>query len=186
MASDVEICSVALMSLGDDPINSLADETRAATLCANLYPPARLEVMRAHPWNCCVTRVILAPLSAAPAYGYGKQFTKPSDWLRTLDVGENGNQDFRFEKGRFLADTDALYLRYIADVSEGNWDALLVHVMTKRMRYALAYPITKSTSLEAEAKADYEAALKQAKSVDGQENPPEEIGDSPFIDCRGG
>jgi len=174
------------MLLGDAPIASLADDTNRAILCANIYPLARDDVLRKHPWDCLVTRVLLAPLAGAPAYGYAHWFAKPGDWLRTLDVGDDGGMDYRFESGRFLADATSLPLRYMASKSEGSWESHMVDVMVKRMKADLAYPITKSASLAESANAEYRDALQKAKSVDGMENPPEELGDAPFIDIRGG
>lgn len=190
MATDITICSNALMLLGDDPIASLADNTKRATLCANLYPIARKEILRAHPWNCLITRVQLAPRSDTPPFGWSKWFNKPGDWIRTLGVGRDGCQDdYVSEGGRFLANTNVLSLIYTADKLEGDWDDLLVSVMTKRMELALAYPITKSTSLKDSLEgALYSRAgiLAMAKRIDGQESPPEDFGDSPLISIRGG
>lgn len=187
MATDVSICSAALLKLGDLPIATLNENTKRALLCANVYPLAKLDVLRAHPWNCCVKRVVLAPLVDAPAFSWRYQFTMPGDWLRTMQVGYDGCMlDYQFESNRILANTNVLPLMYVADVTEGEWDAKLVHVMTLRMEQDLAYAITKSASL-AELKArEYEVAFRRAKSIDGQENPPEEWNDSPFITVRGG
>lgn len=173
------------MLLGQSPIASLSETSKHARLCANTYPIARADVLRAHPWNCCIKRVELAPLAAAPVGGqWSSQFAKPGDWLRTLDVGVEGQEEYQFEGGRILANTTALVLRYVADVTEGNWDSNLVGLMVLRMVKDLAYPVTKSTSL-AELKArEYEMAKRHAKTTDAQENPPEEIVDSPFIAAR--
>lgn len=186
MATDVEICSVALMRLGDAPIASLADGTKRATICANLYGPAKRDLLRRHTWNCCITRVLLAPLAGAPAYGWSHWFAKPGDWIRTLDVGIDGNDEFVFEGGRILYNGTSLPFRYVAEKSEGNWDSNLTDVMIARMEQDLTYPITKSTSLMETKAQMYRDVLKQAKSIDGQENPPDQLGDSPFVDVRGG
>ncbi len=174
------------MLLGAAPIASLAETTKSATLCANLYPLARKDLLRSHVWNCCVKRVLLAPLVDVPVFGWSHQFAKPGDWLRVLSVGDGIELDYEFEGNRILCDTDSLPLRYVADVTEGNWDSHMVDVMVKRMAADLAYPITKSTSLAQLKLQQYEEAKKAAKSVDGMENPPEEIADSPFIAARGG
>lgn len=185
MATDVQICSAALMLLGAAPIASLAETGKSATLCANLYPLARKDLMRRHPWNCCIKRVLLAPLASAPEFDYTYQFAKPGDWLRVLNVGEANNPlEYEFAGNRILCDTNSLPLRYVADITEGNWDSHMVDVMVKRMCSDLAYPITKSTALAQLKLAQYNEALKIAKSVDGQENPPEQIDDSPFIAVR--
>lgn len=184
----MSICSAALSLLGDKPISSLAEVNRvAATLCSNIYPLAKREVMRGHPWNCLVTRVVLSPLVDTPAFEWAYQFTLPGDCMRVLAVGYDGQpEDYRLEGRRILARSSVLRLQYTAELGEGYWDSLLVEVMTKRMVKDLAYPITKSGTL-AELKArEFEAAYKRAKAVDGQENPPEDYGDSPLISVRGG
>lgn len=92
MSSAVQICSNALLMLGQKPINSLAEDPTQATserelAAANLYPQVRNAVLRAHPWNCATRRVKLTPDSATPAFSWSYQFLKPGDWLRTLQVG---------------------------------------------------------------------------------------------------
>lgn len=187
MATNVSICSAALLKLGDSPIADLEEPTQRAQLCANLYPLAKLDVLRSHPWNCCVTRVLLPPLAQKPAFSWQYQFALPGDMLRLMQVGMDGYQlDYQLEGNRVLAQTDSLPIVYVADKTEGELDAKLVHVLTLRMEMDLAYAITKSTSV-AEAKAQqYQQAMRQAKALDGQENPPEDWGDSPFTQVRGG
>lgn len=175
--------------LGQSPIASMTEDTPQALLCANLYPLARLDVLRLHPWNCAIRRVALAPLTAAPAFGWDYAFQLPGDWLRTIQVGlDDDPGEYEIEGRTILYDSDVLYLRYVADVSEGDWDPLLVHVMTKRMELDLAYPVTKSTSLRDTLRQEFHAkgvgVLARAKAVDGQENPPQSWDDSGLVNVR--
>jgi hypothetical protein len=191
MATDVSICTAALMLLGDKPIASLTQNTDRATLCANIYPQAVDDILRSHPWNCAIKREILAPLSAAPSHDFQFQFQLPGDWLRMLEVGyQDDPLPYQVEGRRILANTNVLPVRYVKQTDEGEWDALLVYVMTKRMELDLAYPITKSTSLRDTLRQEFYApavgVLSKAKTVDGQENPPEDWLDSPFINARKG
>ncbi|EBA0378294.1 hypothetical protein FIX59_23640, partial [Salmonella enterica] len=66
MTSSVSICSNALLALGAHPINDFDEDTDHARLCANLYPTVRNKLLRSHPWNCAIKRVVLSPVSAAP------------------------------------------------------------------------------------------------------------------------
>ena len=78
-------------------------------------------MLRAHPWNCAIKRVILSPDVEMPAFGYTYQFTLPADWIRTLSVGEYGEEIDRSEDG-IVADTDTLKLRYVFhNKNEGTW-----------------------------------------------------------------
>jgi hypothetical protein len=191
MATAVQICSNALMLLGDDPIASLSEDTPRARFCANLYPIARADILRSHPWNCLVTRVLLTPRTDTPPFGnWSAWFDKPGGFLRVLSVGDDDcPEDYSFESNRFLANTSSLKLKFLEDKTEGLWDANLTNLMVKRMELDLCYPITKSTSLRDSLKSEYHAkgvgVLARAKSVDGQENPPDTFGDSPMIQVRG-
>lgn len=190
MASSIEICSAALLLLGDNTIASFTETASRARLCANLYPLAKRAVLRAHPWNCTIRRVILAPEAATPTFDWGYQFARPSGFLRLLQVGYDGAPlDYVVEGVRILANTNVLPIVYQSEVTEGEWDALLTDVMIKRMELDLAYPITKSTSLRDSLKQEFYqpgvGILARAKAVDGQENPPESWDDSPFLRVRG-
>ncbi|WP_439587495.1 hypothetical protein [Hydrogenophaga sp.] len=190
MATDVEICSSALLLLGDKPIASFADGTPRASICANTYSLAKADILRKHNWNCATKRVILSPESTPPAFDWKYQFARPNGWLRTIQVGYQGQMlDYAIEGIRIMANTNVLPLVYVANVPEGEWDSLLTMVMVKRMEMDLAYPITKSTSLRDSLKQEFYAngvgVLAQAKTIDGQENPPEDWGDSPFLQVRG-
>lgn len=191
MASEVSICTAALQLLGDAPISSLTDGTKRANLVNNTWSIIRDDVLRSHPWNCLVTRVALSPLAAEPVSGWDYQFTKPGNCLRILNVTDADDEDvaYEFEGNRILADSDTIYVHFLElkDVSE--WDGNLVNVMVRRMQLELAYPVTKSTSLRAELAEEYHrkgtGVLARAKAVDGQENPPEDYGDTPLISVRG-
>lgn len=184
--SAVSICSNALLLLGDRPISSFSENNDRTRLVANLYNYKRERVLRAHPWNCATKRVILSPDVAAPAFGWAYQFQFPNDWLRSLSVGENGNEDdYAIEGRKILMDSNVCRLRYIwNNTEESTWDSLLVEAMTQVMVAALTYPITKSTTKQATEEEIVKRVLKEARTVDGQEVTPETIGDFPLLANR--
>jgi hypothetical protein len=181
VATDVSICSNALLLLGDRPISTLSppEDSDAGTLTANLYPQVRDWVLRAHPWNCAVKRVVLAPDVAPPAFDYTHQFSIPDDWLRTLQCGRRDDPvDYQMEGRKILCDDAAFYLVYVfKNTVEATFDSMLVQVLTLAMKAALAYPITKSASMAELSLAELKDALKQARAVDGTDNPPDTLGD---------
>ena len=89
-ATEVSICSNALLMLGGQPINDLSENSDRARLASNLWPAVRNYVLRRHPWNCAVKRVALAPDLTPPAFDWAFQFTLPPDFMRVLAVGEAG------------------------------------------------------------------------------------------------
>lgn len=185
MINSVRICSNALMSLGDSGISSFTEQSPRSQICSQLYPSAKLAVLRSHPWSCATKRVILAPDAVIPAFGYSSQFTLPADWLRTLSVGAHtGKQDYRIEGRKILSYGNTCALLYIFDADESLWDSQLIEAMTSAMAARLAYPITKSTSLQQEKQQEYAQILKDARNTNGQEEPPQTFGDFPLIESR--
>lgn len=185
--SSVSICSNALLSLGDNTINAFSDPTDRARL-SNLYETRRNALLRSHPWNCAVKRVILAPDTTTPIFDFSNRFVLPADCLRVLQVGNRYEElDYKIESGAILADTDVLPLRYIwlNDV-ESSWDAMLIEGMELVMAAAFAYPITQSTSKEQACMEAVKSFLKQARAVDGTEEPPETLGDFRLLTSRYG
>lgn len=185
MASKVSICSNALLMLGAQPIASFTDGSDRARLASNLYPGERKAFMRAHNWGALTTRVSLAPMAQAPAFGYSRQFALPGDCIRLLDVGEEGEtMTYRVERKRILYNGTILPVRYIADLDEGEWDDSMVYAMELRMAALFAYPITASSSLADALAARAKDALKEAKTIDGQEDDTQAIEHSPLLDSR--
>jgi hypothetical protein len=187
-ATDVSICSNALLMLGDNPISSLDEGSAKARIASNLYPAVRDTILRLHPWNCCIARVQLAPDVTAPAFDYAYQFTLPADFMRAVQVGEHGLEgDYRIEGRKLLVDDNPLNLRYVArNENPATWDSALVDAVTLEMAARMAYPITRSASLARDLRAEAAAALKMAKAVDGQDDSPDELGNERLLAARMG
>jgi hypothetical protein len=185
--SKVQIASNALLLLGDKPINSFDEDSDRALIASNLWDNAAAAVLRAHPWNCATNRVALAPDTDAPAYDWSYQYTMPGDLLRVLFVGQAGAADaYKIEGRKILSDENPLYLEYVFNNEDvASWDAMLVEAMTRYMAYLMAYPLTKSNTTQDTMHQGYQNALKLARTIDGQENPPEDAGDYPLISARG-
>lgn len=186
--TDVSICSNALLMLGAKTINSLDEDNDRARLASNLFPMVRDYLLRGHPWNCAIKRVALAPDVETPAFDWDNQFTLPGDYLRTLSVGEYGSEvPYQIESGKLLCDDNPALLRYIWRNEEPNtWDEMLVWGCTQAMQAVFSYPITQSASLKQLVEQVCEAVLKKARAVDGQETPPETLGDTPLLASRFG
>lgn len=155
-----------------------------ARLCANLYPQERDSLLREHPWNCCIKQVVLAPLVAVPVARYSAQFALPGDFLRLLSVndiyvGQVPQTEFFKLMGRnILASGTKLPIEYVyRNEVEASWDSKLIELMTARMLWKMAYPVTQSTSLRDELKGEYVALAKMARSIDAQEDPGEPLSD---------
>lgn len=186
-SSAIGLCSNALQQLGDDPIASFSlSEGKRARLCGNLWPQVRDDMLRKHPWPCARKRVILAPEATTPAFDWGFQFLLPGDWLRTLQVGMRGERpNFEMEGRKLYADSNVLPLVYVwRNEDPALWDSILCDLVCAELTARLAYPITQSASLAQLMRQQADQKLREAKSIAGQDNEPEDWGDHPFTDVR--
>lgn len=186
MPTSISICSNALLMLGAQPINDFEENSDRVRLAANLFPMVCDDMLRKHPWNCASKRVVLAPDVTPPPFDYSYQFSLPADCARVVSVGDYGiEDDYRIEGRKVLANTNVLKLRYIwKNHNPAEWDDALVNIVTLAMAARMAYAITQSASLEQVRIQELELALKRARAVDGQEDPPETFGNFPLYSSR--
>lgn len=88
MASEVDICNLALAHLGDNAtVATLSppDGSAQAEHCARFYPMARDALLEMHTWDFTVSRVALALLSTN-ATGWAYTYAAPSNVLNLLAV----------------------------------------------------------------------------------------------------
>lgn len=192
MASSViEICNNALMDLGEEPIMSLEDHTKAARLCNHRWNATRDSVLRAHPWNCAMAQYELAAGTEAPLWRWEYKYTLPSDILRVVSVvsaaGERLEQ-WEIQGGIILCNEPApLYISYVRrETNARQYDALLAEALSARLSAALAYPLSGSTSLGKTFWDLYQRKLTEARSVDAREGVPETIAPNAWISAKYG
>lgn len=191
MTTAIGICSAALLQFGKAPINSFAEPGDTARLCANLYPIERDALLRENDWNFAKKRVLLAPTVDAPVYGFQATFALPSDFLRLISVGDWSVGmpycgQFKVEGRSILASGAMLPLLYVfRNDLEATWDSRAVELMTARMMWKLAYPVTQSTSLRDTLRDEYNAMARAARAIDAQENPSATLGEEQFSLVQG-
>lgn len=98
MASEIEICNIALSHLGDVATVASIDPPEGsaqAEHCARFYPMARDSLLEAHPWSFATRRVILAELANSwPQWAYS--YARPTDCLKVLSVlSKNASADYQ-------------------------------------------------------------------------------------------
>lgn len=183
MASTVEICNRALQKLGARRITSIGEDSVNARACAAAYDALRQAELRAHPWSFSVARASLAEDSVAPEFGKTRSFTVPTDCLRVLPPYPEANWnslDWQIEGKKIYTDDGApLQIRYASDVTDPNaMDPLFREALACRLGLELCEELTQSNSKKESIRADYTAALREARRINAIEKiaevPPED------------
>ncbi len=140
MASEVEICNMALLKFGDKTITALTDATKEARACKVFYPLLREQLVYSHPWNFALKRAdISAQLATAPAFGYEYAYTLPVDCLRVLEL-YGSDAEWAVESGLLLTDQEEeIYVRYIWKVTTtGNFTSAFCNCLSTLLAAEIA------------------------------------------------
>jgi len=184
MPSQVEICNRALIRLGADTITSLTEDSKEGRLANAVYEQVRRDLLRSHPWNFAMKRVVLAALVTDPAFEYTYQYQLPSDCIRVWKLYDS-NQTFKVEGGLLLTDESVVNLIYISDETNPElFDSLFVSLMVLKLAKELAFGITGQSSIVQVLEDEFNRLKREAKLFDGQESWPDDLDDGDWLGGR--
>lgn len=173
MASDVDLCNMALSHVGSDAVVSSinpVDGSVEAGHCARFFRLARTEMLDSFPWAWSKKRVALTELDTNPsnvwsyAYGLPADMLNPTRILRSsvlTDFGffpfygfvtfdemavfnERGTADFDIEGGALLTNEPDAILLYTQDVIDtSKWSPLFNVSFSYLLASFLAGPLIK-------------------------------------------
>lgn len=172
MASEVDICNLALARLGDTANVSSIDPPEGsaqAEHCARFYPIARDSLLEMHAWKFATRRVQLAKLAVAPD-NWSFAYAIPNGALKLLAVLPPGGTDddaqpYEVEvidgsSPTILTDQADASLRYIARVTDTTkFSPLFVDALAWLLASYLAGPVIKGDAGAAMARACMQSFL---------------------------
>lgn len=186
-----EISNLILSKLGEeDAITDPDEEGKAARSINAVWNSVRDTVLRMHLWNFATKRAQLTPLADTPAHGFAYAFQLPTDFIRN-DISKlqptSVRSDHQLEgTRRILANEmgplDLVYIRRVE--TEGDWDPLFVEAFASRVAWQIALKVTGDKQIKQAAWQEYSLAIREAKGVDGGENPSEPPVDSSWVTAR--
>lgn len=184
MASQTDIVNYAGVKIGAEAVLSSIDENNKLARTARAVWAIALDAtLAAHPWNFAIGRVSLPPLVDVPAFGYARQFQRPSDMVRLVEVNgvhvwgltPGADAPYQYEADRILTDLGpTLELRYVRRIIDtAAFSAGFVEALACKLAQEMALPITESATTRQLMEKAFDGAIGEAKGVDGRENPPE-------------
>lgn len=188
MASNVGIANAALRKLGQSPITSFGENSKAARLANERFEELRDELLGRHPWNFATKRRSLAASATVPVWGFEAAYPLPADYIRVFEV--NGEDEYtnkwKVENGAIVTDLPApLEIRYVYRVADANR-------MISGFREALASvlaadwaeDLTGDDNVVARWDRKARIAVATARSNDGQEGTPDQFEADEWISAR--
>lgn len=185
--SEVEICNDALIIVGASTISTLSDNTKEAIICNEQYEKVRDQLLQSHPWNFAMKRAEIAADVSLPSgsWDWDYAFTLPTDCLRIIKVQSEDYTDWAVEGGKIMSNTSPLRILYIRKETDTT---LFSKGFEKALAYAIAnrvgYALTQSSTLMTKIRTDFDDALSEARSYDGQEKSTEEVQTDLWLNSR--
>lgn len=178
----LSIINRALGMIGETPVTSPeAPNTKAGKHLVSIFDQCRREILRRYPWNFSETWAEIDRTTAPPFY-YSDAYALPASYLRLLWVGDianpirdyrllnQGDPDFRRVIAMNNAGATKLKISYSADVTVYPlWDPLAIKAFALWMAMDAAKNVAGQTELVGLLSKQLTEELKDAVSVDAQE-----------------
>lgn len=151
-----------------------------------IYDSVRDELLEAFPWKMARTRLKIAAMTDAPAFGWLYQYALPNDCLKMLPLRENGafeGKPVPYDMESLVTDPDnpetsrvrviltncrgPLPVRYIGRVTDtSQFTPLFVTALVARMAVRMAHGLTGKQSYVDRLQAIYKQAIMEAHQSD--------------------
>lgn len=169
--------------LGERKLASLTEAREPRRALDDAYDSAVLWCLRRGAWNFAVRAIeIGASTTLEPAFGWENAFSKPDDWIRTIQVSDNENFDpplmtWSEEASIWYANVTPLFVQYLSNdalygLNLGAWPEDFTEFVAARMAEKTCLRITNDKTLWAEIKKDRRLARNDASGDDAMDNAP--------------
>ena len=189
IASEIEICNIALAHLGIEYINSFDEDTKQSKVCKMLYDNVRKSLLMNLNASFSIERANLVEnLDYKPVYGYQKSYKLPFDCLQVLNLGDIVQDEYyQIEGDNFYCDKEIghVEIRYIKDVKEvSKYDAKFIELFALTLAVEICMPLTRDIQLR-----NFYEQLKAKKYVEcsakyGRDNKVVVINEPKFRNAR--
>lgn len=198
MASDIEICNIALSRVAHtQPIVSFTEKSKAAELCSVFYATLRELVLADFPWPFAESTVALADVGS-PDPGWAYRYRYPADCLKVRDIIQPGWRrslasemqipfKIGYDGGGRVIHTDQpeAAVRFTFRVEDSTFfDPLFADALAWRLAMDLALPLSSKQELQQFATQQYEMAMTKAEGSAFEESQDDPEPESEFIRVR--
>jgi len=181
MASEVDICNLALSHIGASAtISSLSEQSEEAFHCNLLYADTRDALLRAHPWGFATRHIALTDLGDAPG-NWSYRYAYPNDCLYAREIlqMDSSGDPIKFEvtlgdafnSRAILTDQEEATLVYTYKVTNTLvFDPLFVSALSWKIAADICMPLTRDQDRLKAAYQMYQLAIAEAQVFNANES----------------
>ena len=171
MFTKIDLCSMALLKLGEKPIQSMSEDTAAAQLARTLFDSVTDTLIASHPWRFAMRTYTLTKTA-------DDDFIVPNDVLRILQCpGQTQN-------GRIIAPQDTIEIVAISRVSPESYPSYFISLVATKLAMDFCIPMTGNHTVFRMLAALYETEFQSAKFIDSTTTTSANIENFSLINTR--
>ena len=171
MLTKIDLCSMALLKLGERPIQSLADDSVASQLARTLFDPVMDALIASHPWRFAMRTYELTETQ-------DNDFIIPSDVLRVIKTPG------KISGGRIIAPGEKISVVAITRVAPESYPCYFVSLAATKLAMEFCVPMTGDQSVFRMLAALYETEYGSAKFIDSTTTAAANIDNFSLINTR--
>lgn len=153
MQTKLDLCTMALLKLGEQPIQSLNQDTPAAQLARTLFDSTMDTLLASHPWRFATRRIKLKKNTDG-------NFLIPSECLRVLRC------DGEIFGNHIAASGDTMTITATVRVSPEKFPGYFASVAATKLAMEFCIPLMGDKNVFSMLAALYETELQSAKFID--------------------
>jgi len=168
MASEIDICNLALVALGAEQIRDFTGANKRERVCETTYPHVRDMLLAGYDWSFARVIATLRETVGAEANEYGTGYDVPNDCLRPVDIVPLGKGQ-RWEQigSSIYTAVPEPKLRYTKrETNTGLYTIAFVNALSLQLAAAIAPTIRQNDKYEARLEQRATAALMLAQEED--------------------
>ena len=148
MVSKFDICSRALVELGEDVISSFTANTAPSKICGLIYPQYIRYLLSIHPWKFTTTKAQLARLTTAPLNKWKYAYQLPSDLIivrafyTSSNTGIIAEQNYELFENKIYTNETSVYIDYQYQPDESIFPPYFIEFVIKALASKLCLSIT--------------------------------------------
>jgi len=174
MLTKIDICSMALLKIGEKPIQSFNEDTAAAQLARTVFDNTTDMLLSQHSWRFAQKKFELSKTSDG-------DFLLPTEILRVLNCSA---QTYSIAGNRINAAANKITLHAIVRIGAENWPGYFSSVAATRMAMEFCIPLTDNQNTFNTLAALFDSEMRAAKFIDSTISSTHDIADFSLVSAR--
>jgi hypothetical protein len=157
--NSIDLCNIALLTLGIDPIQSLEDPTPQAIYLKVLYPWTKNRLLTGHPWSFAIQKKCYSFTFNPEQQCYTHSI--PDDFLAFAT-----QQPLKTNNRLWQSDVAHVWVSYISLVEESLWSFAFSQAFVDRLTASICFPLIQDKNLAQSYELQAQKSYAHAKSLE--------------------